>query len=354
MVKPVWPDIFCYLPQSDDAPERLELKAWVHDDASHQWELRRLLAFIAPRRPLRLGKYMARELAAPRQLLVELFGGDDVLRSEVQVLKSKEELADDVQDQWSTRTRGFICFAVWCAMGPSAREPTRTSSLKFLFGFFQRFLAEADVKAAGASECPPEAAEHCDGPKLANGLCHHVSASVRCLQGGGEVGLRRLLTVLRTVFEGGQKCKAMRFWFGHWLLQVSRAVDLVLRHGQWQEDALKSQPVSTSLKRQSYIDSDVKAAAIAETRKRRMPSVPSFMAARGDERGAGSEQWVHQAMREEVAKGWLAWSGGGVCFIAPDAFRAGTEDTLCVQFWHASSCTGGWLPPQVTLCVYSI
>lgn len=140
---------------------------------------------------------------------------------------------------------------------------------------------------------------------------------------------------------------------GHALLVRQLAhpsfADFVLRHGQRQEDALKSQPVSTNLKRQSYIDSDVKATAVAETRRKRMASVCSFMSARGEERGAGAEPWVHQAMREEAAKGWLTWSAGGVCYIAPDAFKAGNEDTLCVQFWHASQCTGGWLPPQVAL-----
>lgn len=86
--KPVWPDMFRYLPHCDDGPERVELKACLHEDANPQWELRLLLAFIVPRRPLRVGKYLGRESAAPLKLLVDLFGSDEVLRSEVRVLKS--------------------------------------------------------------------------------------------------------------------------------------------------------------------------------------------------------------------------------------------------------------------------
>ena len=52
-------------------------------------------------------------------------------------------------------------------------------------------------------------------------------------------------------------------------------------------------------------------------------------------------------MREKVAKGWLTWGKGGIWFLNADGYRCGQEETLFYQFWHATSQTGGWLPPQV-------
>ena len=49
---------------------------------------------------------------------------------------------------------------------------------------------------------------------------------------------------------------------------------------------------------------------------------------RGDDRAAGAAKWMQQTMREEVAKGWLTWDRGGVCFLNPDGHRCGHQETL--------------------------
>ena len=335
-----------YVPTADADPLIVELKFWRLATGMVQWELRRFFVHSEhARQSVKIGKLMKRELKPLTDLLGNMFQEDQVFLPELQVLKSHDgQVTSNTRDQWAGTTWAFL--AIMAYEGSSARHSRKRQLAQVILEtFLRKFISEDMVMALCQSDTPEEMLQLCQD--RAHEKCKHMSGVTATLAASaGEGPYVQLRHKLNTLVVAATSCASVAGWFGSLLQDCGAAVDTYVSENDFEGDPLKSTAVKTGKKRFGHTDADVKSAAIQAAKRHRTSSVSDYLACRNDDRRGGSWDWLAQALRQEVAAGWLTWSSAGVCYICPDGVRAGTEDNAVYQWWHADSQTGGWLPPQ--------
>ena len=344
MQAPCYPKLHVQLSKDTREMTDVELKVWPSETGS-QWEMRRLFLHVVERRPLDLGRYIKRELREISDILQKLQGDDTISKPETQLLKAGQEVEEDVRDQWTCRTLALL--AIMSSESSAIRQAgKRERSLRIFQAFLTRFVGHQAASEICSEEIPAAACGLCTYRPNANNQCRHLQKVLVAVAPGEDAPSVENLCKLLVCLSGATTCPTLAFWFGAVLQDCSLSVEACLDEADFEEDPLRSLPVRTGKRRLGVVDADFKRAAIQRAKAARSSSVTSFLSDRDDERARGSGNWVHDSLRQNLATGWLTWGSGGVVFLAPDAVRAGGEDTIAYQFWHASSATGGWLPPQ--------
>jgi hypothetical protein len=322
----------------------VELKAWRDEASSAQWELRRFFAATLDRRPLALGRYLKREMDPARKLIASMFGDDGIQRPDLQCLKAGEEVPEDSKDQWTAYTASLL--AVMAHEASSKHISRRREMPALILKAFLKMFIQPDPAATileNAKSLLPGST--CSEPPKRK--CCHAGPILRKMEAvEDETPHQQLLECFSLLAVAAPNCISLRGIYGTLLQAASGAVEDFLKSQEWPEDALETLPVRTGRKRLGVVDKDFKKAAVNFAKKSKTSSVVNLLTVRKDSRASAAHHWPQDALREELSAAWLSWASGGVCYVCPDGFRCGTEDTVAFQFWHAQSTTGGWLPPQ--------
>ena len=327
------------------AHRKLELKCWQRSSDWHQWDLTRWAMMVYARRPLKMGKLMKRELHHARLACAQLLGQDMITEPKLQLLKRGVAPTPDVRDQWAATTPTFLFLMAFQLYNDHVRGEHRLQCIRVLHGFLQRFLAPAAKRAVSKTDPPPQSAGLC-AEQGGAAQCEHVMRTKGKLDAAGPESVARIIQMMEVLIQESDSCEAVMCWLGLWVLTLAEHIEESVNAGKWETDACKAENFRTGKQDNiCYIDPDFKLRILDRVRNKQI-SPSGALRLLEDDRAPGAEKWALQQLRQEVSKGWLTWSTGGVCFFNPEAARISTEDTLFMQFWHADSDTGGWLPPQ--------
>ena len=159
----------------------------------------------------------------------------------------------------------------WCAFGPQTRAETSRKAEELYAAVVSTCLPPAEAEVLSCVDVPDCAKDHCNDKTGDAAHCVHITKSMRRLQDVSKQPLRTRFVSIATELLGDiHDCGALRAWWGHWSHSMSFCADAHSRCESWPDDPLQTEAARTGKRGLGYIDADVKAAALAETRQKRL------------------------------------------------------------------------------------